>query len=435
MSLENTSRQTAFSSIEWMIAFRYLRSRKSEGGASSIVIIALLGIALGVAAMIVTFAVREGFRVEYVRTILGNQAHATVQTFDNLEVDGQRILGLPNYEVYAQSLGEIEGVNSAVPVVRRQAMISANQVPAFTEVFGVRVEEFEQNDRLVNNMRSFGNIESFQSGQYVIALGEGIARQLGVTIGDKVLLTTASAVETAFGSFPREAAYDVVYIIDSGDQFVDGARVYVPIDMAQSFFNLEGYATQIDLRVEDAEQIGNYRGAVEVRLDGIAFMRDWKQNNFRILEGLKTEDNVVYILTSVLVIVSCFSIAAGLIMLVKNKTSDIAILRTMGFSRGRVMRIFLLAGLTLAVLGNILGVILASMLCYFFDQIFIFVSKLTGGFDAMWAFQVIENLNPVWSWPTVMSTCLLALTISGLISIWPASSAARLDPVEALRHG
>ena len=402
---------------------------------SAISLIALIGISLGVAAMIVTFAVREGFRVEYIRTIIGNQAHATLIPVDKIELDGALIAGIPNYDDYAKRVEGVEGVESATPLVVRQLMITAGQIDNFTEVYGVEVDAFRGNSQLVDNNRSYGEIDAFQEGEWVIALGQGLAWQLGVDIGDKVVLTSAQGVDTAIGSTPRQAAYDVVYIVDSGNDFVDRARVYLPLGKAQEFFNLEGVATQIDIRVDDAENISNYSQAIESKLDGRAFVSDWKRRNAGVLNGLKTEDNIMFILMSVLVIVSSFTIAAGLIMLVKNKTSDIAILRTMGFSQGRVMRIFFLAGVTLSILGTVAGVILGALFCVFFDQIFLFVSWIIGGAENAWALQVVAQLDAVWNWSTVLKTCALSLVISIIITILPARAAAKLDPAEALRHG
>ena len=432
--MEN-SKQTSFAFIEWLIAWRYLRARKSEGGVSAISMIALIGIALGVAAMIVTFAVRSGFRTEYVRTILGNEGHAEVQAIGPVEYNGAMILGLPDYANLANSIMTVEGVTSATPIIEGQVGISANDQNNFTEVMGIEPETFLSNGNLVENGRSYGESEKFKSGEFVIAIGQSLAWSLGVQIGDKVILTSPSGNDTAFGTAPRQAAYDVVYLVDSGNNFVDSARVYLPFDKAQEYFNLEEFASRIDIRVANPEGIESYRAPVEAKLQGKAFMRNWKEKNSHVLNGLKTEDNIMYILMSVLVLVASFTIAAGLIMLVKNKTSDIAILRTMGFSQSRVMRIFLLAGVILSIAGTVVGVVLAGLFCLFFDQIFLFVNWIIGGSNDVWALQVVESLKAEWNWVSVFKTCALALFISIVITIFPARSAAKLDPAEALRHG
>ena len=429
------SKQTPFAAIEWLIAWRYLRARKSEGGVSAISLIALIGISLGVAAMIITFAVRSGFRTEYVKTILGNEGHAEVQAIEAINIDGALKFGLPNFDNLSAEISTIEGVQSATPLIASQALITINQRDSFTEVLGIKPKEFLNNGNLVDNGRSYGAASEFTEGEFVIALGAQLAWSLGAQIGDTIILTSSSGVDTAFGSAPRQAGYRVVYIVSSGNDLVDRARVYLPFDKAQEYFNMEGLASRIDVRVDDPEEIEIYRAPVESKLGGRALMRNWKDKNANVLNGLRTEDNIMYILMSVLVLVSSFTIAAGLIMLVKNKTSDIAILRTMGFSRGRVMRIFFLAGVSLSIIGTVIGVLLGALFCFYFDQIFLFVNWIIGGSDGVWALQVIDTLKAEWNWPSVLKTCALALGISIVITIFPARSAAKLDPAEALRHG
>ncbi len=421
-----------FRSVEWLIAWRYLRSKRADGGVSVISVISLIGIALGVFAMIATFAVREGFRSEFVSTILGNEGHASV--YHVWYYGEEKPKGIADYEALSQSILSVEGVNKAVPLVEGQVMGSHLDARNFMQLRGIKPDDFRANKNITENELSRGDLDRFQGDG--IALGLGAARNLGVEIGDKVTVTTASAVSTAFGSMARQYAYDVVYIFSSGNDFSDQARAYITMEDAQSFFNLEGYSSVIDLYVNEPDQIENYTTQIQNKIGDNYMLQSWKDKNATALRGLETEDRMMYILTGILVLVASFTIVAGIIMLVKNKTGDIAILRTMGYTKGAVTRIFFLAGVTLGAAGTALGVLLGILFHIFFQQIFRAINWIIGGgaLDT-WALQVIPNLQTELTPSIVIGASLFSLILSVIITYFPARSAAKLDPAEALRHG
>lgn len=423
-----------FKSIEWLIAWRYLRAKRADGGVSAIAIISLIGIALGVFAMIATFAVRQGFRGEYVKTILGNDGHLTLYPSVYVNVEGAPILGIPDYQAMVANVSEVEGVDRVVPLVTGEALGSFGPQLGPTLVVGIDPMDFRKIDTIINNDQSYGDPLAFEGDG--IAVGAGFARQLGITIGDKVKLTTINAVPSPFGTFPREYAYDVVYIVSSGNDFIDDRRVFITIEAAQSYFNLEGFASSIDVMVEDPEHIEKYEGAIFDATNGEVITRSWKQKNAGFLNGLKTEDRLMFILTGILVLVSTFTIVAGLIMLVKNKTADIAILRTMGFTRQSITHIFFLSGVILGLVGTLLGVLLSALFSVFFQPIFRFINLLLGGrAEDVYALQIIPNLHAELTWPIVIWSAVFAMALSVVITYFPARSASKLDPAEALRHG
>ncbi len=423
-----------FKSVEWLIAWRYLRAKRADGGVSAIAIISLIGIALGVFAMIATFSVRQGFRSEYVQTILGNEGHGTVYPMVYDQSTGVNVLGIPYYTDMAEKIETVPGVEKAIPLVTGQVMGTYNEQNAFMEVLGIEPDDFREIKTITENPLSRGDAGEF--GGDSIAIGAGVARSLGLVVGDTVTLTSANGVPSPFGSYPRQYAYRVAYNFDSGNDFVDRVRVYVPIEAAQSYFNLEGFASHIDYLVDDPDHIDNYTSPVLAVIGENATVRTWKQKNAGVLNGLQTEDRMMFILTAILVLVATFTIVAGLIMLVKNKTSDIAILRTMGFTRGSVTRIFFLAGVTLGLIGTILGVILGVLFAVYFQPIFTAINWMIGGgaLDT-WALQVIPNLHAELTWGIVLNAVLLSMGLSIVITYFPARNAAKLDPAEALRHG
>lgn len=423
-----------FSSVEWLLAWRYLRARRAEGGVSAISWIALIGVALGVFAMIATFSVREGFRGEYVRTILGNEGHASIYPSALLERDGVRLSGIENYTELAGALKGVEGVERAVPIVMGQVIATRGDIMKPVQIIGMAPEEYSSLETLIENPESAGDAHAY--GGDAIALGRSLAYSLGVGVGDKIEFTTIGRFRTVIGFSPRVYIYDIAHIFSSGNDYVDGARAYVPIEAAQSYLDMEGLASQIEVDVANPHEIEASINNMGPHLGVDYFTRSWKEKNARVLSGLQTEDNLMFILTSILVLVATFTIVAGQIMLVKNKTRDIAILRTMGFSRGAITRIFFLVGVILGVIGTLIGVLLGTLFSIYFTPIFHFVNFLIGGgAENTWALSVIPNLKAELTPAILVRTVFLALFLSFLITYLPARSAARLDPAEALRHG
>lgn len=420
-----------FSRFEWLIAWRYLRARRAEGGVSVMTWISLVGIALAVAALIITLAVRSGFRAEFVDTILGSNAHVTLYSQPYVNDTGQTVRTLPDYEALAERVAEVEGVTRVAPLVRGQVMASSGQRNAGVEVFGIAAEDLATIPRIAEPVRSQGSIGDFGSG---VAVGEGVARELGLAVGDLIRIISPSGVRTAFGTSPRVSAYEVAYIFSSGRYDIDRTRVYMPLEEAQTYFNREGVADELEIMVEDPEAVDELRPAL-VEVGGPrTILWTWRDSSGAFLRALEVEDTVMFVLMSVLVLIASMNIISGLVMLVKNKGRDIGILRTMGLTEGAVLRVFFLCGAFTGVIGTAAGVVLGCLFAIYFDPILAFVNSAAGG--GVWDASVrgIYRLPAKLEFADVLSAVGLSLALSFVVTILPARRAARLNPVEALRY-
>ncbi|MDO5630962.1 MAG: lipoprotein-releasing ABC transporter permease subunit [Paracoccus sp. (in: a-proteobacteria)] len=426
-----------FSRYEFLIAWRYLRARRSEGGVSVMTWISLIGIALGVMALIATLAVRSGFRAEFVDTILGANAHTSIYmastSFTN-ELTGEVYTQsgrITDYDDMAARIAALPGVTRAVPVVKGQVMASFGDRSNVAEVFGVTSEALAAMPRIADPSTSLGRLDQFDSG---IAIGNGIARELGVSIGDKVKLISPDGARTAFGTTPRIEVYDVAYIFTAGRYDIDRTRIYMPLPEAQSYFNREGAADEIEVFVNDPERIDSWTPDLLHAAGQGALAWSWKDSSSSFLSALDMEDDVMFVILSVLVLIAAMNITSGLVMLVKNKGRDIGILRTMGLTEGAVMRVFFLCGAFTGVLGTIAGVILGVLLALNVDNIMSALNALTSG--GAWQPEVrgIYRLPAELRLWDVGRAVALSLFLSFVVTIFPARRAARMNPVEALRY-
>lgn len=420
-----------FAPFEWMIAWRYLRARRAEGGVSTMTWISLIGITLAVFALIATLAVRSGFRAEFVDTILGTNAHVTVYAVGEIKPNGQLDRSIRDYEEMAARVAQVPGVIRVAPLIRAQVMTNLRDRNAGVEVFGISAENLATIRRVANPETALGDIARFGEG---IAIGSGVARELGATIGDRIRLISPSGVKTAFGTSPRVNAYEVTYIFTAGRYDIDRTRVYLPFAEAQSFFNREGTADELEVIVEDPEQVD----ALTLELMKAAGERTqiwtWKDASGSFLRALEVEDDVMFIIMSILVLIAAMNIVSGLIMLVKNKGRDIGILRTMGLTEGSILRVFFICGAFTGIIGTAIGVLLGCLFVIYIDPIFSFVNYAWGG--GVWdpAVRGIYKLPAELHLDDVLSAVALSLGLSFVVTIFPARRAARMNPVEALRY-
>lgn len=426
------SQSTApFSRFEWMIAWRYLRARKAEGGVSTMTWISLIGITLAVAALIITLAVRTGFRAEFVDTILGANGHVSVYSQGKIDDAGQIDRSITDYDGWAERIRSVEGVTRAAPVVKGQVMANHLDNNTGVQVFGMRGEDFATLPRIADPETSIGSLADYDSG---IAIGSGVARDLGLGVGGKIKLISPNGARTAFGVTPRVNVYDVAYIYSAGRYDIDSTRVYLPLEEAQSFFNKEGTVDEIEVMVLDPEDIQDYLPAILTAAGERAAPWTWMDSAGGFLRALKMEDNVMFVILSVLVLIASMNIVSGLIMLVKNKGSDIGILRTMGLTEGSVLRIFFLCGSLTGIVGTIMGVIVGVLFATYIDQIFALVDWVSGG--GVWD----PSVRGIYALPAklelgdVLSAVAMSLGLSFIVTIFPARRAARMNPVEALRY-
>ncbi len=425
------TRTAPFSRFEWMIAWRYLRARRAEGGVSVMTWISLVGITLAVFALIATLAVRAGFRAEFVDTILGANAHVTVYYALHPDANGRPTSVIPDYRERVAAIAKIPGVTRAAPLVRGQVMANMRDKSAGVDVYGIALEDLLTIPRIAHPQNALGDIARFNEG---LAIGSGVARALGVTVGDRIKLISPNGVKTAFGTSPRISVYEVVYIFTAGRYDIDKTRVYMPFEAAQTFFNREGVADEIEVMVENPDRVETYSAALRQAGGDLALIWTWRDRSGAFLRALDVEDNVMFIIMAILVLIAAMNIISGLIMLVKNKGRDIGILRTIGLSEGSVLRVFFICGALIGVLGTFFGVILGVLFALYIDPIFSAVNYLSGG--GVWdpSIRGIYNLPAKLLPGDVASAVALSLGLSFLVTIFPARRAARMNPVEALRY-
>jgi lipoprotein-releasing system permease protein len=424
--------QTApFAPFEWMIAWRYLRARRAEGGVSVMTIISFLGITLAVFALIATLAVRSGFRTEFVDTILGANAHVTVYSAVHVDEAGRTSRVIEDYDAMAERLAAIPGVTRVAPLIKGQVMASANSRNTGVEVFGISPADLATLPRVANPEAASGDIARFNEG---VAIGSGVARELGLGVGDSIRLISPDGVRTAFGTSPRISAYEVVYVFTAGRYDIDRTRLYMPFAEAQTYFNRDGVADEMEVMVADPDDIDSLRTQILRASGERAMLWTWRDSAGSFLRALEVEDNVMFVILSILVLIAAMNIISGLIMLVKNKGRDIGILRTMGLSEGSVLRIFFICGASIGLLGTVAGVVLGCVFVIYIDPIFSLVNYVSGG--GVWD----PSIRGIYALPAelrledVVKSVALSLSLSFIVTIFPARRAARMNPVEALRY-
>lgn len=420
-----------FSRFEWMIAWRYLRARRAEGGVSVMTWISLVGITLAVFALIATLSVRAGFRAEFVDTILGANAHVTVYSAGRVAENGRLERGFADYDAVAARVAGVAGVTRAAPLVKGQVMVTAGEGSTGAEVFGIRPADLEAIPRVGIGAEAEGDITRFADG---IAIGSGIARELGIGVGDRLRLISPQGVKTAFGTSPRVNAYEVVYVFTAGRYDIDRTRIYMPFDEAQAYFNKEGRADEIEVMVAEPEKVDDLAGPLLAAAGPDGMLWTWRDSAGAFLRALDVEDNIMFVILSILVLIASMNIVSGLIMLVKNKGRDIGILRTMGLTEGAVLRVFFICGASTGLVGTALGVVLGCLFAVYIDPIFSFVNYMSGG--GVWD----PSIRGIYALPAklqlgdVLSAVGLSLFLSFVITLFPARRAARMNPVEALRY-
>ncbi|MCB1363573.1 MAG: lipoprotein-releasing ABC transporter permease subunit [Rhodobacteraceae bacterium] len=420
-----------FAPYEWMIAWRYLRARRAEGGVSVMTWISLIGITLAVFALIATLAVRSGFRSEFVGTILGANAHVTVYSAGQTTGQGGIDRTLHDYDALAERVAQVPGVIRVAPLIKGQVMISHRGRNAGAQVFGISAVNLASLPAIAGGERAMGDLSRFDAG---IAIGSGLAREIGAGVGDRVKLISPDGARTPMGTSPRVNAYEVVYVFTAGRYDIDQTRVYMPFDEAQSYFNREGVADELEVMVARPEAVEDIALPILRAAGEGTQVWTWRDASGGFLRALEVEDNVMFVILSILVLIAAMNIVSGLIMLVKNKGRDIGILRTIGLSEGSVLRVFFICGAFTGLIGTLSGVILGCLFAIYIDPIFSFVNYAMGG--GVWdpAIRGIYSLPAELHLSDVARAVALSLGLSFVVTIFPARRAARLNPVEALRY-
>jgi lipoprotein-releasing system permease protein len=412
-----------FAPFEWMLSLRYLRARRQEGFISIIAGFSFLGIMLGVATLIIVMAVMNGFRKELLDKILGLNGHLLVQPLES---------PLTDFQAVAERISRVEGVRLAVPIVEGQALASSPFNAAGVLVRGIRAADLTGLTSIARNVKQ-GTLEGFDQGQGV-AIGRRLADQLTLRAGDSVTLVSPRGAVTPMGTTPRIKVYKIAAVFEIGMSEYDAAFVFMPLTEAQAYFNRSGDVTAIEVYTNAPDRIAQFRQLVSDAAQRPIFMIDWRQRNATFFNALQVERNVMFLILTLIVLVAAFNIASSLIMLVKDKGRDIGILRTMGATQGAIMRVFLIPGAAIGVIGDLVGFLVGLLVCLNIESIRQFMSWLTNTEVFSPELYFLSRLPAELDVGETTAVVVMALALSLLATLYPSWRAARLDPVEALRY-
>jgi lipoprotein-releasing system permease protein len=414
-----------FGSFERKVAARYLRARRGERFVSIIAIFSLVGIALGVATLIIVMSVMNGFRQELIAQILG--LNGDIGVYD---------AGVPltNYDDIAAKIQQIHGVTAAFPISQGEVLLSGPQGGAVGGVARGITPQGLQALPTVSNHVVAGALDDL-TGDDTIAIGAGLAGQFNVSVGQSITLILPQGKATIVGTIPSIQSFKVVAIFQTGMAQYDSSFVFLPLGAAQTLFQQPGAATQIQVFVRNPDNDGPIKQAiVDAFPDQHLSIQDWKQNNDSFLAAVTVEGNVMFLILTLIIVVAAFNVISSMIMMVKDKARDIAILRTMGARSGAILRIFLMAGASVGITGTIIGFVLGVVFCANIEAIKDFVSRVTGTplFDP--TVYYLESLPAKLDWHQVVTVLVMSIALSLLATIYPSWRAAKIDPIEALRR-
>jgi lipoprotein-releasing system permease protein len=419
----NPSATGIFAPFEWMIAARYLRAKRQESFISVISLFSLIGIALGVATLIIVMSVMNGFKVELLKSILGLSGHVTIQS---------QLGHMPAYDQVTARVLKVPGVVRATPIVDGQVMASHNGVNTGVIVRGIRARDLAKTTLIAKKLLP-GSLDYFK-GDDVVIVGATLAARLGLRVGGEITLLAPKGNVTPFGTTPRVKTYRIISVFRVGNSLYDNNYLFMPLEEAQDYFNYGDTVNGIEVMLADPDSDLGLLPALIKAAGPTTRAVPWQDINSAFFEAIQVEANVMFLILSLIILVAALNIISGLIMLVKDKSPDIAILRTMGATRGAVMRIFFIAGASIGVTGTIIGFAIGVLFCAYIENIRQGLSKLLGTplFDPTVYFlsRMPAQMDP----GEVASVVVMALVLTFLATLYPSWRAARLDPVEALRY-
>src|SRR6202795_646363 len=402
-----------FSAFEWMLSLRYLRARRKEGFISVIAGFSFLGIMLGVATLIIVMAVMNGFRQELLSKILGLNGHLLIQPLES---------PLTDFEAVADRIAKVDGVYLAAPIVEGQALASSPFNASGVLVRGVRAVDLMKLSSIAQNIKQ-GTLDGFDQRQG-IPIGKRLAEQLSVRAGDNLTLVAPRGAVTPMGSTPRIKPYKIAAVFEIGMSEYDSAFVFIALTGARRFFNRSGDVTAIEVYTNDPDNIDRFRRLVTEAAARPIYMVDWRQRNATFFNALQVERNVMFLILTLIVLVAALNIVSGLIMLVKDKGSDIAILRTMGASQGSIMRVFLITGAAIGVVGTLTGLFVGLLICTNIESIRQFLSWLTNTELFSPELYFLSRLPAEIDFGETAAVVIMALTLSFLATLYPSWRAA-----------
>lgn len=409
-----------FAGFEWILAGRYLRARRRGGGVSVVAFFSVLGIALGVATLIIVLSVMNGFRTELLSKIVGINGHVFVTPIDKLFTD---------YEDLSDRLSKVAGVRSAIPLVEGQAFASSPYGGSGVLVRGIRSADLDKISAIANNVRG-GTLDGFDEGNGV-AIGRRLAEALGIQAGDTITLSTPKGATTPFGTAPRTKAYTVKAVFEIGMTEFDATFVFMPLAESQAFFNRDSNVSLIEVYLDNPDGVAAMRPDLEMAAERPVLLTDWRQRNRTFFGALEVERNVMFLILSLIVVVATLNIVSGLILLVRDKSSDIAILRTMGATPGTVMRVFLINGALIGVVGTLAGLALGVVITLNIKPI----QRVL--FPSAWdpTVRFLAEIPAEMNSQEITVVVITSIVLSLVATLYPSWRAARLDPVQALRYG
>ena len=415
-----------FGSFERTVAARYLRARRGERFVSVIAAFSLVGIALGVATLIIVMAVMNGFRADLLSRILGFNGDLGVFP---------EVSAMTDYESLAARIAAAPGVVSAAPLVQGEVLLSSGPYSGGGVVRGLSDRDLGRFREVADNIR-VGRLDDLR-GDDAIAIGLTLAQRAGLAIGSRLTLISPQGEATAFGTVPRIRAYRVVAIFQAGVNDYDASYVFLPLHAAQVYFQLDDppAVSEIEVNVADPERIApvTHRLTTMLAGDGLRVI-DWTQSNNSFFGAVEVEQNVMFLILTLIIVVAAFNVISSLIMMVKDKTRDIAVLRTFGAGRGAILRIFLMCGASVGITGTVVGTALGVVFCLNIERIRLWLQSVTGTQLFNPEVYYLEHLPAKLEWDEVAKVIVMALALSILATVYPSWRAARTDPVEALRH-
>ena len=414
-----------FTKLELLIALRYLKSKRKEGFISVIAVFSFVGIMIGVATLIIVMSVMNGFRHELVERILGINSHITISSYDK---------GIKDFDKLIIKIGNIEGVKSANAIVESQAMISANGRNAGGLVKGIRVNDLKMKELVANNITQ-GELDVIGSKSSVI-VGSTLARNMNLHVGDKLKIISAETSSTIVGTIPRLKTYKVGGVFESGMYEYDSTTVFANFDMTQIHFRFKDVASGIEIFAENMDDLEEIKAQIYEIISNYPqlYLTDWQQANASFIDALKVESTVMFFILTLIILVAAFNIISSMIMLVNDKNKNIALLRTLGMTKGNIMRIFLICGSSIGIVGTFLGLGIGVLFSANINNIKIWLESFVGVTLFNPAIYFLSTLPSKIFISDVVVIVFMSLILSILATIYPALKASKYNPAEILRY-